>query len=74
MVMHQVCKLSKILCEQLFVSVDLISKDKYNSLMSKIMRIALTKSPRVRGASHQPADMGSCLTISHTHLPCLLSR
>ena len=72
MVMHQVCKLSKILCEQLFVSVDLISKDKYNSLMSKI--IALTKSRRVRGASHQPADMGSCLTISHTHLPRLLSR
>ena len=27
----------------------------------------------VRGASHQPAFMNSCLTISHTCLPCLPS-
>ena len=25
------------------------------------------------GASHQPAFMGSYLTISHTYLPCLSS-
>ena len=73
MVVHQVCKLSKTLCEQLFVSVDLISKDKYNSLMSKIMRITLTKSRRVRGASHEPADMRSCLTISPHICPVYLA-
>ena len=40
-------------------------------LMVDIMRIASTKSQIVRGASNQPALMGSCLTISHTCLPCL---
>ena len=35
--------------------------------------IALAKSRSVRGASHQPAFMGSCLAISHTSLPCLPS-
>ena len=36
-----------------------------------IMRVdsAITRS--VRGASHQPAFMGSCLTISHIWKPCL---
>ena len=33
------------------------------------MRIASAKSQSARGASHQPAYMGSCLTISHTCLP-----
>ena len=31
------------------------------------------KSRSVRGASHRPAFMSSCLTISHTRLPCLPS-
>ena len=39
-----------------------------------IMLIASAKSRNVRGASHQPALMGSCLTISHTCLTCLPSR
>ena len=39
----------------------------------KQMLIALAKSQSVRGASHQPAFMSSCLTISHTCLPCLPS-
>ena len=42
-------------------------------LMVDIMRIASTKSQIVRGAPNQPALMGSCLTISHTCLPCLPS-
>ena len=42
-------------------------------LMVNIMRIASTKSQIARGASNQPALMGSCLTISHTYLPCLPS-
>ena len=29
--------------------------------------IASAKSQRVRGASHQPAFMGSCLTIGHMY-------
>ena len=33
--------------------------------MVNIMRVALAKSWSVRGASPQPASMGSCLTISH---------
>ena len=39
--------------------------------MVNIMQIALAKSWSARGASYQPAFMGSCLTISHTCLPCL---
>ena len=35
------------------------------------MLIASAKSCSVRGASHQPAFMGRCLTISHICLPCL---
>ena len=42
--------------------------------MVNIMQIALAKSLSKRGASQQPALMGSCLTISHTSLPCLHSR
>ena len=38
-----------------------------------MMVIALAKSRRAREASHQTAYMGSCLTISHTCLPCLPS-
>ena len=38
------------------------------------MQIVSAKSRRVKGASHQPAFMGNCLTISHTCLPCLPSR
>ena len=36
--------------------------------------IASTRSGSMRGTFHQPAFMGSCLTISHTCLPCLLGR
>ena len=35
------------------------------------MLIASAKSRSVRGASHQPAFMGSCPTISHMCFPCL---
>ena len=42
--------------------------------MVNIMLIASAKSRSVRGASHQPAFMSSCLTISHTfYLPYLPS-
>ena len=33
--------------------------------MVNIMKVASAKSRSMRGASHQPAFMGSCLTISH---------
>ena len=36
-----------------------------------VMLIASAKSQSAREASHQPAVMFSCLTISHTCLPCL---
>ena len=36
--------------------------------------IAFAKSRSIRGASHQPVFMGSCLTISHTCLLFLPSR
>ena len=42
--------------------------------MVDIMQMVLTKSHRARGASHQSAFVGVCLTISHTCLPCLPSR
>ena len=35
------------------------------------MLIASAKPRSARGASHQPAFMSGCLTISHTCLPCL---
>ena len=34
-----------------------------------IMGIALAESWNARGASHQPASMGDCLSLSHTCLP-----
>ena len=37
------------------------------------MLMASAKSWRVRRASHQLVLVGSCLTISHTCLPCLPS-
>ena len=37
------------------------------------MQIASTKSRSIRKASHQPAFMGSCLTVAHMCLPCLPS-
>ena len=37
------------------------------------MLVALAKSRSMRGASHQPVFMSSCLTISHTCLPSLPS-
>ena len=37
------------------------------------MLIASAKLSSVRGASHQPDSMSSCLTISHTCLPSLLA-
>ena len=33
--------------------------------MVNMMQVVLAKSQSVRGASHQPASTGSCLTISH---------
>ena len=39
-----------------------------------IVQITSAKSHSVRVASHQPAFKGSCLTTSHTCLPCLPSR
>ena len=48
---------------------------KQKKLFNKpIMQIALAKSRSMRGASHQPASMGSCLTISYTCLSCLPGR
>ena len=38
------------------------------------MQLLSAKSRSSGGASHQPAFMGSCLTISHTSLPCLPSH
>ena len=38
------------------------------------MLIASAKSQSMRGASHQPVFMGSCLTISHMYLPFVPSR
>ena len=38
------------------------------------MQIALAKSRSARGAFHQPAFKGNCLTISHTSFPYLPSK
>ena len=38
------------------------------------MLVASAKSQSVRGVSHHPVFMGSCLAISHTCLPCLPSE
>ena len=38
------------------------------------MQISSAKSWNARWASHHPAVMGNCLTITHTCLPCLPSR
>ena len=40
---------------------------------TEFVLIASAESRSARGASHQPAFMSSCLTISHTCLPCLPS-
>ena len=42
-------------------------------LLFKFVEIALAKPQSARGASHQPAFMGSCLTISHMFLQCIHS-
>ena len=49
---------------------------KQNGLCSmiNIRQIVLAKSHNASGASHQPAFIGSCLTISHACLSCLPSR
>ena len=39
-----------------------------------LLMIASAKSQSARGASHQPAFMSGCLTISHTCLSCLPSE
>ena len=39
-----------------------------------LLMIASAKSQSARGASHQPAFMSGCLTISHTFLSCLPSE
>ena len=41
--------------------------------MINVMLIDSAKSRSMRGASHQPAFMSNCLTISHTCLQCLPS-
>ena len=41
--------------------------------MPVFFRMLTAKSRSVRGASHQPAFMGSCLTICQMCLPCPLS-
>ena len=41
--------------------------------LNVVILIASAKSRSARGASHQPAVMVSCLTISHACLPCLPS-
>ena len=41
--------------------------------LNEVMLTASAKSQSARGASHQPAVMVSCLTISRTCLPCLPS-
>ena len=38
------------------------------------MLIASAKSQSMRGASHQPVFMGSCLTIRYMYLPFVPSR
>ena len=42
--------------------------------MALFRHVVSARSRSVRGAFHQPAFMGSCLTINHTCLPCLPSR
>ena len=39
-----------------------------------VMLIALAKSRSMKGASHQPAFMSGCLSISHMCLVCLPSE
>ena len=39
-----------------------------------VVLIASAKSRSARGASHYPAFISGCLTISHTCLPCLPSE
>ena len=39
-----------------------------------VMLIVSAKSQSMRRASHQPAFMSGCLTISHTCFPCLPSE
>ena len=39
-----------------------------------IMYVVSAKSQSVSGTSHQPAFIDSCVTISHTRLPCLPGR
>ena len=46
----------------------------FSQTLNVVMLIASGKSQSARGISHQPAVMVSCLTISHTYLPCLPSR
>ena len=60
----------------------LIQASKYTLITRKlcsnggrtILLIASAKSWSARRASHRPAFMGSCLTISHTCLHCSSSR
>ena len=45
-----------------------------NSIYVLCILLWLNQGWSARGASHQPASIDSCLTISHTCLPCLPSR
>ena len=45
----------------------------YFTLMETINADCFGQIPEREGTSHWPVFMGSCLTISHTCLPCLSS-
>ena len=55
------CKENQLVNQNIFFAIYIFLSFK----QPKIVRIALAKSWSVRGASHQPVFMGSCLTIGH---------
>ena len=58
------------------IGVCLEEKKEQNELtpMVNIMQILLAKCQSARAACHQPAFMGSCLTISHMCMSCVPSK
>ena len=56
-----------------FIKVGLCTPLRTMQTLNVVMLIASAKSRSGRGASHQPAVMVSCLTISPMCLPCLPS-
>ena len=55
------------------IGAELKQKLEKQEQLSHYLMNASAKSRSVRGASHQPAFMSSCLAIIHTCLPCLPS-